>query len=217
MRNPYSSAPQVVNTARNYRFCASRAAHSGAGSCWLALETGNDNSQPSESAAAWDSEQAGLWRLNFNVCLYVRPGLLLICMLASEVWDAETKPIEFVCNKGARRAMNIVAERESVLHQEKRGDIVASLSLLIEGVKVVKSPSQPECAASLLQRLENNINNYLLILTHLQLSGPVGSPALSCVPRSTQSLSTILINYNQLILGKLERFMINLEDRCISQ
>ncbi|XP_031150150.1 thrombopoietin isoform X1 [Sander lucioperca] len=173
--------------------------------------------------------------------------LLLLCMLASEVWDAETKPIEFMCNKGARRAMNIVAEMESVLsncngsttlstpvqlpcielhvaswenksHQEKRGDIVASLSLLIEGVKVVKSPSQPECAASLLQRLENNINNYLLILTHLQLSqGPVGSPALSCVPRSTQSLSTILVNYNQLIIGKLERFMINLEDRCISQ
>uniref|UniRef100_A0A8C9ZQD3 Thrombopoietin n=1 Tax=Sander lucioperca TaxID=283035 RepID=A0A8C9ZQD3_SANLU len=117
--------------------------------------------------------------------LCVCPGLLLLCMLASEVWDAETKPIEFMCNKGARRAMNIVAEMESVLlpcielhvaswenksHQEKRGDIVASLSLLIEGVKVVKSPSQPECAASLLQRLENNINNYLLILTHLQLS-----------------------------------------------
>ncbi|XP_034743135.1 thrombopoietin isoform X1 [Etheostoma cragini] len=173
--------------------------------------------------------------------------LLLLCMLASEVWDAETKPIEFVCNKGARRAMNIVAEMERALsncngsttlstpvqlpcielhvaswenksHQEQRGDIVASLSLLIEGVKVVKSPSQPECAASLLQRLENNINNYLLILTHLQLSqGPVGSPALPCVPRSTQSLSTILVNYNHLILGKLERLMINLEDRCISQ
>lgn len=36
-------------------------------------------------------------------------------MVASEVWDAETKPIKFVCNKGARRAMNIVAEVESAL------------------------------------------------------------------------------------------------------
>lgn len=55
-------------------------------------------------------------------------------------------------------------------HQEKRGDIVASLRLLIEGVKVVMGPSQLGCVASLLQRMENNINNYLLILTHLQLN-----------------------------------------------
>ncbi|XP_029309164.1 thrombopoietin [Cottoperca gobio] len=194
--------------------------------------------------------------------------LLLLCMVASELLDAETKPIEFVCNKGARRAMNIVAEMESALsecyrlttlstpvqlpctelhvaswenitQQEKRGDIVASLRLLNEGVKVVKAPGLPGCVTSLLQRLENNINNYLLILTHLQLSvssahsdklhankhktthfgdlsGPVLSPTLSCVPRSTQSLSTVLLNYNQLISGKLERFVINLEDRCIS-
>ncbi|XP_041804922.1 thrombopoietin [Chelmon rostratus] len=173
--------------------------------------------------------------------------LLLLCMIASEVWDAETKPIEFVCNKGARRAMNIVAEMKSALsdcndsttlstavqlpctelhvaswenksHQEKRGDIVASLRLLTESVKAVRAQSQPGCAASLLQRLENNINNYLLILTHLQLSqGPVVSPALTCVPRSTQSLSTVLLNYNHLISGKLERFMVDLEDRCTSQ
>ncbi|XP_059199797.1 thrombopoietin [Centropristis striata] len=172
--------------------------------------------------------------------------LLLLCMVASEVWDAETRPIEFVCNKGARRAMNIVAEMERALvecfglttlstpvqlpctelhvaswenksHQEKRGEIVASLRLLIEGVKAVKAPGQPGCATSLLQRLENNINNYLLILTNLQLSGPVVSPALSCVPRSTQSLSTVLLNYNQLISGKLERFMVHMEDRCTSQ
>ncbi|XP_054452462.1 thrombopoietin isoform X2 [Anoplopoma fimbria] len=125
--------------------------------------------------------------------------LLLLCVVASKVWDAETKPIEFVCNKSARRALNIVAEMESALsdcngsanlstpvqlpctelhvaswenksHQDKRGDIVASLRLLLEGVNVVKAQCQPGCAASLLQRLKNNINNYLLILTHLQLS-----------------------------------------------
>ena len=36
---------KVVNAARNYRFCASRAAHGGAGSGWLALETRSDKSQ----------------------------------------------------------------------------------------------------------------------------------------------------------------------------
>ncbi|XP_053185821.1 thrombopoietin isoform X1 [Scomber japonicus] len=170
--------------------------------------------------------------------------LLLLCMVASEMWDAETKPIDFVCNRAARRAMNIVAELQSALkdcndsmtlstpvqlpctelhvaswesksHQERRGDISASLRLLIEGVKVMRALGQPGCGALLLQRLEHNINNYLLILTHLQLSqGPVENPELSCVPGSTKSLSTVLLNYNRLISGKLERFMIKLEDRC---
>ncbi|XP_035025124.1 thrombopoietin isoform X1 [Hippoglossus stenolepis] len=193
--------------------------------------------------------------------------LLLLCMVASEVWDAETKPIDFVCNRAARRVLNIVAEMESALspispsltclsgychlfsmslpwqsdcnavmtlstpvqlpctelhvaswenksYQERRGDIIASLRLLIEGVKVMRALSTPGCGTSLLQRLENNINNYLVILTHLQLSGPVETPSLSCVPLRSQSLSTVLLRYNQLISGKLEKFMINMEDRC---
>ncbi|XP_062261190.1 thrombopoietin isoform X3 [Platichthys flesus] len=140
--------------------------------------------------------------------------LLLLCMVASEVWDAETKPIDFVCNRAARRVLNIVAEMESALYQERRGDIIASLRLLIEGVKVMRALSTPGCVTSLLQRLENNINNYLVILTNLQLSGPVETPSLSCVPLVSQSLSTVLLRYNQLISGKLERFMINMEDRC---
>ncbi|XP_041660075.1 thrombopoietin isoform X2 [Cheilinus undulatus] len=176
--------------------------------------------------------------------------LLLLCLVASEVElrtvDAETKSIEFVCNKGARKALNIVAEVKNALsncnsltrlstpvqlpciqlhaaswenksHQEKRGDIVSSLKLLIEGVKAARALNQPGCVASLLQRLETNIDNYMLILGNLQLSGPVVSPALSCVPQSTHNLSTILLNYKQLITGKLERFMVDLENRCTSQ
>ncbi|XP_023141550.2 thrombopoietin [Amphiprion ocellaris] len=172
--------------------------------------------------------------------------LLLLCVVASEVWDAETKSREFVCNRVARRALNIVPEMNSALSdcngmmtlctpvqlpctelhiatwenksdQEKRGDIVASLRLLVEGVKVVRAPIQARCEATLLQRLENNINNYLLILTRLQLSGSVMSPTLSCVPRSTQSLRAVLLSYSQLISGKLERFMVNLEDTCTTQ
>ncbi|XP_054612508.1 thrombopoietin isoform X1 [Dunckerocampus dactyliophorus] len=124
---------------------------------------------------------------------------LLLCMLASEVWDAGTKPIDFVCSRSARRAMNIVSEIQTAMndcnsstslstpvhlpctvlhvaswerksHQERRQDISASLRLLMEGVKVARHPSQAECSLVLLQRLEHNINSYLLILTHLQLS-----------------------------------------------
>ncbi|XP_076001292.1 thrombopoietin isoform X4 [Genypterus blacodes] len=144
--------------------------------------------------------------------------LLLLCMVASEVWDVQTRPIDFVCNRDARRAMNIVAEMEAALPQEQRGDIVASLKLLIEDVKVLKAASQPGCTSSLLHRLERSINNYLRILTHLELSqGPAESPALSCVPQSTQSLSTILWTYNRLLSGKLEGLMDNLADKCTPQ
>ncbi|XP_072296502.1 thrombopoietin isoform X2 [Eucyclogobius newberryi] len=98
--------------------------------------------------------------------------------------------------------------------QEKRGDLEASLRLLIEGVKVVSALSQSTCVTSLLRRLQHNINNYLLILTHLDLSGAVESAVLSCVPRSTHSLGTVLLAYNRLLSGKLERFMDNLVDTC---
>ncbi|KAM9719526.1 thrombopoietin isoform 1-T1 [Menidia menidia] len=169
--------------------------------------------------------------------------LLLLCMVASEVWGTETKPIEFVCSRTARKAMNIGPEIETALSdcinstslstlvqlpctelhiatwgektdQEKRGDIVASLNLLFEGVKNLRILTEGECGTVPLQRLENNINNYLMILTHLQLSGPLLHPSLSCIPRRTQSLKAVLRSYNQLISGKLERFIVNLEDRC---
>uniref|UniRef100_A0A7N8WI09 Thrombopoietin n=1 Tax=Mastacembelus armatus TaxID=205130 RepID=A0A7N8WI09_9TELE len=174
------------------------------------------------------SNSTGLWHFSWSVCLCVHPGLLLLCIVASEVWDAETKPLDFVCKTAARRAMNIVAEIESALvriylpctelhvaswenksHQEKRGDIVASLGLLTEGVKVLKGLSQPRCGSLLLQRLENNINNYLLILTHIQLS------VRSC--HCSKIMTTFLTRYKQLIIGKLERFVVNLENRCTAQ
>ncbi|XP_077378214.1 thrombopoietin isoform X1 [Festucalex cinctus] len=175
--------------------------------------------------------------------------LLLICMLASEVLYAETKPIDFVCSRSARRAMNIVEEMQTALnncntstilptpvqlpctelhvaswerksHHERRQDISASLRHLFEAVKVARPLGWAECGSALLQRLEHNINSYLLILTHLQLSvqqGPVERTEISCVPRSTLSLSTVLLNYRRLITGKLERLMMSLESRCISQ
>lgn len=62
------------------------------------------------SAHVVQEKEAGLWHLQ-GLC----SGLLLLCVVASEVWDAETKPIEFVCSKGTRRSMNIAADVESSL------------------------------------------------------------------------------------------------------
>lgn len=47
---------------------------------------------------------------------------------------------------------------------------MASLRLLVESVKAARAPDQPACSASVLLRLENNINNYQLIVANLQLS-----------------------------------------------
>lgn len=58
----------------------------------------------------FQEKPAGLWHLQ-GVC----SGLLLLCVVASEVWDAETRPIEFVCSKATRRSMNIAADVESEL------------------------------------------------------------------------------------------------------
>uniref|UniRef100_A0A674CWN3 Thrombopoietin n=1 Tax=Salmo trutta TaxID=8032 RepID=A0A674CWN3_SALTR len=125
-------------------------------------------------------------------------GLLLLCMVASEVWNAETRPIDFVCDRESRRDMNTVAEMEAALAdcdalktlpspiqlpcikvhkaswerksaQEKKGDIAASLRALSRSVRVVKTLSQPGCAATLLERLEHTVNNYLHIITHLDV------------------------------------------------
>uniref|UniRef100_A0A3P9KSV5 Thrombopoietin n=1 Tax=Oryzias latipes TaxID=8090 RepID=A0A3P9KSV5_ORYLA len=173
-------------------------------------------------------------------------SLLLLWMVACKVWDTEAKPIVFVCNRAARRALNIVAELESALsvcadlmtlsspvllpctglhaatweeksEQEKREDIVASLKLLSENIRTIRNSTQSECGTLLLQRLENNIRNYLLIIKNLQLNGSVLPPSLSCVPQSTQSLRRVLESYNQLISGKLESFTLTLGDRCTSQ
>uniref|UniRef100_A0A8C6LHU5 Erythropoietin n=1 Tax=Nothobranchius furzeri TaxID=105023 RepID=A0A8C6LHU5_NOTFU len=155
-------------------------------------------------------------------------GLLLLCAVACEVWDTETKPEDFVCSRAARKALNIGPELEicvsstilstsfqlpcTQLHvatweTKSQGDVVASLRLLIEGVRTLRTTAQAGCETVLLQRLENNIQNHLLILTHLQLS--VRS-------RLTRSLRTVLRSYTLLISGKLERFIVNLGDRCTS-
>lgn len=62
------------------------------------------------SAHVLQEKEAGCWHLQ-GVC----SGLLLLCVVASEVWDAETKPIEFVCHKGMRRSLNIAADMERAL------------------------------------------------------------------------------------------------------
>lgn len=47
---------------------------------------------------------------------------------------------------------------------------MASLRLLSQSVKAARAAAPAACSAPVLLRLENNIHNYQLILTNLQLS-----------------------------------------------
>lgn len=51
-------------------------------------------------------------------------------------------------------------------------------------------------------------------VSYFNHQGAVVTPSLSCVPRSTQSLRTVLMSYNLLISAKLEWFMVGLEHKC---
>ncbi|KAJ8357834.1 hypothetical protein SKAU_G00206280 [Synaphobranchus kaupii] len=169
--------------------------------------------------------------------------LLLLCMASSEVGDIQARPIDFVCDDHARRDMNTVKELESVMRgcsgsallpspitlpcmkthkaswdmksmQQKRGDIVAALRTLAQAVGGVRSVLLSECHASLLQRLERSVTNYLHILTHLELTGEADSSVTACLTQSTQNLGHVLLNFSRLLTGKLEWFVAELSPRC---
>uniref|UniRef100_A0A4W5RG77 Thrombopoietin n=1 Tax=Hucho hucho TaxID=62062 RepID=A0A4W5RG77_9TELE len=148
------------------------------------------------------------------VCLdiFIRAGLEQFGLTD---WEADCDalktlpfPIQLPCIKVHKASW----ERKSA--HEKKGDIAASLGALSRSVLVVKTLSQPGCAAILLERLEHTVNNYLLIITHLDIRGSVESPLFSCTPQSTHSLSTVLWTFSRLITGKLEWLMTDLTHGC---
>lgn len=50
-------------------------------------------------------------------------------MIASEVWDSETKSTEFVCSRAARKALNIVPKMSSALVRMSLPPSLASRSI----------------------------------------------------------------------------------------
>ncbi|XP_036410827.1 thrombopoietin [Megalops cyprinoides] len=169
--------------------------------------------------------------------------LLVFCMVASEVPDIQTRPIDFVCDDHARRDMNMVKELEAAMNdcsgsallpssiqlpcvkinkaswekksmQEKRGDILAALGTLAQGVRVTRMLTTPGCQFSLLERLEHSITNYLHIVTHLELTGEAESPVTSCPSQVTQNLGQVLRHFSWLLTGKLEWLIAELKTQC---
>ncbi|XP_056116737.1 thrombopoietin isoform X3 [Rhinichthys klamathensis goyatoka] len=134
--------------------------------------------------------------------------VVVFSMVASELSHVHTRPIDFVCDSDARRMLNKVKdfqeemkncsavdalpfsiqlpcvgihkptwERKSV--HEWRAEILLSLWTLAQDVQSARTLSQPGCRLTLLERLEHNINNYLLVvkLLHIEFSKKI-----SCLP-----------------------------------
>uniref|UniRef100_A0A3B3SVC9 Thrombopoietin n=1 Tax=Paramormyrops kingsleyae TaxID=1676925 RepID=A0A3B3SVC9_9TELE len=174
--------------------------------------------------------------------------LLLLCMAASKVPITRARPVDFVCSDHARMEMNKAKDLEAAMSecrgsnplpslvplpcvkihkaswekktlQKKRDEVQAALRMLSEGVRVVRTHSQPGCPAVLLDQLEHSVTNHLLIVAHLPLGGE-GTQGeyhhadTSCQLRHTQDLGHILEHYNRLLRGKLEWLMGDLSAWC---
>ncbi|XP_039531299.1 thrombopoietin isoform X3 [Pimephales promelas] len=165
-------------------------------------------------------------------------------MVASELSYIHTRPIEFVCDSDVRRMLNKVKdfqeemktcsavdalpfsiqlpcvgihkptwERKSV--HEWRAEILLSLWTLAQDVQSARTLSQPGCRFTLLERLEHNINNYLLIVKRLHIEGEqVEHQAEGCQGQRSTDLGLVLKNFGLLLTGKLEWLIAEMENGC---
>ncbi|KAM8902631.1 thrombopoietin isoform 2-T2 [Spinachia spinachia] len=162
------------------------------------------------------------------------------------LWIIAAGPADFWCNHQVRRNMGkeIVGMRADVLAcvgadtlrspvplpcvmvhatewadktlQQKCAEVVEALREFRGGVQGTKNQSTSECQASLLEKLERHISNYVAIVSRLQVQSgavtPPPSPPRSC--SSVNSTSEVLKRYGNLLRGKLERLAIDLRDEA---
>lgn len=171
--------------------------------------------------------------------------VVVFSMVASELSHVHTRPIDFVCDSDARIMLNKVKdfqeemkdcsavdalpfsiqlpcvgihkqtwERKSV--HEWRAEILLSLGTLAQDVQSARTLSQPGCRLTLLERLEHNINNYLLVvkLLHIEQGEQVGHQAEGCQGQRSTDLGLVLKNFELLLTGKLEWLIAEMESGC---
>ncbi|TRY53649.1 hypothetical protein DNTS_008650 [Danionella cerebrum] len=170
--------------------------------------------------------------------------VVVFSMVASELSHVHTRPIDFVCDSEARRAMNKVKDlqEEKVIcravdslpssiqlpctgvHkaswerkplQERRAELLLSLGRLVQDVRTARSLSQPGCAVSLLERLEHSLNNYLLVMRRLHGEGELEElPPERCRGQDSKDLSLVLKYFGLLLKGKLELLVTEMAKEC---
>ncbi|KAG9348179.1 hypothetical protein JZ751_001914, partial [Albula glossodonta] len=66
--------------------------------------------------------------------------------------------------------------------------------------------------STLLERLQHSVTNYMLIVANLEIQGKGGGLHSTCHGRKTQHLDQVLMQYNKLLRGMLELFVMELRD-----
>ncbi|XP_072525436.1 thrombopoietin [Salminus brasiliensis] len=170
--------------------------------------------------------------------------LVLLSMMAPELSQVWSKPLDFVCDVEARRVMNKVGELEENVVDcsaaaslptpirlpcikvhvatwrkksvpQRRAEILLSLGSLLQDVRRARAQSHLGCGLNLLECLERSINNYLLMLTQLHNQEESQSTqAPVCSGQDTQDLGLVLRHFGRLISGKLEWLVMDMAQEC---
>ncbi|XP_066565152.1 thrombopoietin [Amia ocellicauda] len=168
--------------------------------------------------------------------------LLLLVMTVVEVRDTQSSNIDYVCNPRVRdqqiqkvndlRSVMIVCSAAALLPspvqlpfvgvrketwkkksmQVKRAEIVSELRMFSESIESMREGNQSDCLSILLDRLSHSITNHILIITNLQLPGEKVNQDRPDSARSTQKLQDVQKTYSNLLKGKMESFLKELEE-----
>ncbi|XP_072547047.1 uncharacterized protein [Salminus brasiliensis] len=181
----------------------------------------------------------GMWLVASRPrCVHL--GLILLWVVFSEV---QSRPLDFVCRPEARSSLNIVGALETAMEkcsssdrlplairlpsvrvhkaswdqtslQQKRASVCASLRVLMLAIGSAKIQSGLDCQASILQRLEHNVQNHLHILNNLEIQGEPGPEEAVRTGPATESLTQALKLYGRLLRGPLELLLLELSHTC---
>ncbi|KAL7825338.1 hypothetical protein AOLI_G00325450 [Acnodon oligacanthus] len=164
-------------------------------------------------------------------------GLLLLCVVFSEVRRSQAGPLDFVCSPAARSYLNIIEPGVAVsdrlllpihlpcvrIHkqtwdqksvQQKRASVCAALGVFLHAMGSAKNQPGLDCQTSILKRLKHNIQNHLKILKNLEIQGTPGPPEAGCKSQETSSLTKTLDLYGRLLQGQMELLLLDLSHTC---
>ncbi|XP_078023488.1 uncharacterized protein LOC144462773 isoform X2 [Epinephelus lanceolatus] len=96
--------------------------------------------------------------------------------------------------------------------RQKHAEVVEALQVFQDGVQGAKDQTTSGCLTSLLEKLEHHITNYLAIVSSVQIQDDTVTPSQSAAQNCSSSSSTneVLKQYENLLQGKLERFVADL-------
>ncbi|XP_069548038.1 thrombopoietin [Brachyistius frenatus] len=166
--------------------------------------------------------------------------LLLIGVISTHLPEANARPIDFWCkNERRKKMMEMIVDKAECegsdalpapvqlpcvqVHAaewanktlpQKREEVLAALQVFQSGVQAVRKQITLQCHTSLLKRLEHSVANYLIIISTRQIQSDDSpfshSAAQNC--SSQTSLNKVLTQYRNLLIGKLERLAVDLQD-----